>query len=63
MAVQDSETRPGNGEVDLGNRSLLVLYGTETGNSQEMAQEIGWAAERLRFRTVVEEMDSVGLVS
>jgi sulfite reductase alpha subunit-like flavoprotein len=45
------------------NRSLLVLYGTETGKSQEMAQEIGRAAEGLRFQTQVEEMDDVPLVS
>lgn len=46
-----------------GNRSLLVLYGTETGKSQEMAQEIGRAAEGLRFQTQVEEMNNVPLVS
>ena len=45
------------------NRSLLVLYGTETGKSQEMAQEIGRAAEGLRFQTQVEEMNDVPLVS
>ncbi|KUI68704.1 NADPH-dependent diflavin oxidoreductase 1 [Cytospora mali] len=58
----EAEERPGeaNGET-LGNRSLLVLYGTETGNSQEIAQEIGRAAERLRFQTDIEEMNDVPL--
>lgn len=45
-------------------RSMLVLYGTETGRSLEIAQEIGQAAERLRFKTTVKELDgSAGLVS
>lgn len=42
---------------------MLVLYGTETGKSQEIAQEIGRAAEGLRFQTQVEEMNDVPLVS
>lgn len=44
-------------------RSLLVLYGTETGHSQEIAEEIGEVAERMRFRTAVEQMNDVSLVS
>ncbi|ROW05510.1 hypothetical protein VSDG_00057 [Cytospora chrysosperma] len=52
----EAEERP-----DGSNRSLLVLYGTETGNSQEIAQEIGRAAERLRFQTDIEEMNDVPL--
>lgn len=51
------------GEVAEGNRSMLILYGTETGKSQEIAQEIGRAAEGLRFQTQVEEMNDVPLVS
>lgn len=53
----------GPNEDALTNRRLLVLYGTETGNSQEIAQEIGQAAERLRFQTEIEEMNDVPLVS
>lgn len=45
------------------NRTLLVLYGTETGKSQEIAHEIGRVAEGLRFQTQVEEMNDVPLVS
>lgn len=61
----EAEERPDgpNREEALGHRSLLVLYGTETGNSQEIAQEIGRAAERLRFQTDIEEMNDVPLVS
>lgn len=47
---------------EVEDRSLLVLYGTETGHSREIAQEIGDAAERLRFRTMVEQMNDVSLV-
>lgn len=60
----EAEERAGGANGDgLGSRSLLVLYGTETGNSQEIAQEIGRAAERLRFQTDIEEMNDVPLVS
>lgn len=38
-------------------RSALVLYGSETGNSQEVAEELGALAERLHFRTHVGEMN------
>lgn len=48
---------------ELKGRSLLVLYGTETGHSKEIAEEIVEAAERLRFQTSVEQMNDVSLVS
>ncbi|KAI2923649.1 hypothetical protein CBS147371_1491 [Aspergillus niger] len=38
-------------------RSALVLYGSETGNSQEVAEELGALAERLHFHTHVGEMN------
>lgn len=43
-------------------RSALVLYGSETGNSQDVAEELGRMAERLRFVTRVSEMDLVEIV-
>lgn len=43
-------------------RSALILYGSETGNSQEVAEELGRVAERLHFMTRVTEMDSIELV-
>ncbi|GAB1319091.1 NAPDH-dependent diflavin reductase [Madurella fahalii] len=42
-------------------RSMVVLYGTETGNAEEIAVELGQMAERLRFETTVDEMDSFKL--
>lgn len=48
---------------ELKGRSLLVLYGTETGHSKEIAEEIVEAAERLRFQTSIEQMNDVSLVS
>lgn len=56
----NQSTQEGRG---MENRSLLVLYGSETGHSQEIAEEIGETAERLRFQTSVEPMDDVSLVS
>ncbi|KAE9983281.1 hypothetical protein BLS_004703 [Venturia inaequalis] len=42
-------------------RSALVLYGSETGNAQDVAEDIGRLCERLRFSTHVAEMDSISL--
>ncbi|KAG0650184.1 NADPH-dependent FMN and FAD-containing oxidoreductase [Hyphodiscus hymeniophilus] len=40
-------------------RTALILYGSETGNSQDTAEELGRMAERLHFLTRVAEMDAV----
>ncbi|KAF4553438.1 Flavodoxin-like protein [Elsinoe fawcettii] len=42
-------------------RSALILYGSETGNAQDVAEEIGRLTERLRFETVVLDFDSVDI--
>ncbi|KAK6603967.1 flavodoxin [Botrytis cinerea] len=42
-------------------RSALILYGTETGNSQDVAEELGRITERLHFLTRVCEMDEVDI--
>ncbi|KAF3033414.1 NAPDH-dependent diflavin reductase [Didymella heteroderae] len=42
-------------------RRALVLYGSETGNAQDVAEEIGRLAERLRFDTEVAELNAVSL--
>lgn len=39
-------------------RSALVLYASETGNAQEVAEELGDLAERLHFVTQVSEMNN-----
>jgi flavodoxin len=43
-------------------RDVVILYGTETGNSEEIAHEVGEMTERLHFQTVVDEMNSFSLV-
>lgn len=43
-------------------RTVLVLYGSETGNAQDMAEELGRICQRLHFTTHVEELDGVDLV-
>ncbi|KAI1422402.1 hypothetical protein F5Y12DRAFT_717418 [Xylaria sp. FL1777] len=45
----------------LDHRSLLILYGSETGNSEECAGDIERLARRLHFRTLLEEMNEVEL--
>ncbi|KEY70950.1 hypothetical protein S7711_00789 [Stachybotrys chartarum IBT 7711] len=42
-------------------RSVLVLYGSETGNAQDMAEELGRLCQRLHFKSEVEELDAVEL--
>ncbi|KIW75674.1 hypothetical protein Z517_10416 [Fonsecaea pedrosoi CBS 271.37] len=39
-------------------RSALVLYGTETGTAQDLAEEVGRTLERLHFRTDVLGLDA-----
>ena len=43
-------------------RSMAILYGTETGNSEDIAHELADMAERLHFQTTVDEMNSFSLV-
>ncbi|KAI9745499.1 MAG: NAPDH-dependent diflavin reductase [Claussenomyces sp. TS43310] len=42
-------------------RSALILYGSETGNSQDAAEQLGRICQRLRFCTDVVEMDDIRL--
>ncbi|KAL4966769.1 NAPDH-dependent diflavin reductase [Aspergillus stella-maris] len=42
-----------------GRRSALVLYGSETGNAQDVAEEVGAVAERLHYSTQVSELNHV----
>ena len=43
-------------------RNALILYGSETGNSQDVADELGRLTERLCFTTQVSELDAVKAV-
>jgi hypothetical protein len=43
-------------------RRALVVYGSETGNAQDVAEEMGRLAVRLRFDTQVAELDAITLV-
>jgi hypothetical protein len=46
----------------IAGRSMAVLYGSETGNAEDIAVELGRTAERLHFQTTVDEMDGFKLV-
>lgn len=48
--------------AELGHRSALILYGTETGNAQDVAEELGRLVERLHFSARVSELNDVTLV-
>lgn len=50
-------------EEIVSTRSALILYGSETGNAQEVAEELGRTAERLHFVTHVKEFNDVQAVS
>lgn len=43
-------------------RSALITYGSETGNAQDFADEMGRLAQRLRFVTRVCHLNAVELV-
>lgn len=43
-------------------RTALILYGSETGNAQAVADELGRLTERLRFATQVSSLDDIGPV-
>ncbi|KAL2003966.1 hypothetical protein VTN02DRAFT_1262 [Thermoascus thermophilus] len=47
------------GDQQHAERSAVVLYGSETGNAQEVAEELGRMAERLHFVTHVSELNAV----
>ncbi|KAG7104491.1 NADPH-dependent diflavin oxidoreductase 1 like protein [Verticillium longisporum] len=47
--------------ADLPGRHALVLYGSETGNSQDIAEELGKMTQRLHFKTKVDELNVVQL--
>jgi len=51
-----------NVDMDFNNRSILILYGTETGNAQDIAEDLDQCAQRLRFNTKIEEMNNAQLV-
>ncbi|KAH8724318.1 NADPH dependent diflavin oxidoreductase-like protein 1 [Phaeosphaeriaceae sp. PMI808] len=42
-------------------RSALVVYGSETGNAQDVAEEMGRLAVRLRFHTEIAELNTISL--
>ena len=44
---------------DKKDRSALVLYGSETGNASDFAQEIAALLERLRFSVYITVLDDV----
>lgn len=43
-------------------RQLLILYATETGNAQDIADRVARAARRLQFRSRVMSVDCYSLV-
>ena len=50
------------GEAEL-RRTALILYGSETGTAQDVAEELDGMARRLRFTTDLKELNDVDLVS
>lgn len=59
LAVTDQPPTSNTIQDELQERSLLILYASETGNSQDIAEELGRMARRLHFHTDVEEMNDV----
>ncbi|KAK1756006.1 hypothetical protein QBC47DRAFT_201688 [Echria macrotheca] len=47
--------------VRIDGRTMIILYGSETGNGEEIAGELGKMAQRLHFQATVDEMDNFKL--
>jgi len=62
MASEQDYTQNGNGDASVP-RKMLILYGSETGNSEDAAGDIERMAMRLQFQTSLEEMNDIELVS
>jgi sulfite reductase alpha subunit-like flavoprotein len=60
--AEASRTEQAAQPVTIEGRNMLILYGSETGNSQEIAVELADMAQRLHFQTVVDDMDGFKLV-
>lgn len=61
MASEQNSAHVGDVEA-LDCRKILILYGSETGNSEESANDLERMARRLHFQTLLEEMNDVKLV-
>ncbi|OCT54932.1 NADPH-dependent diflavin oxidoreductase [Cladophialophora carrionii] len=59
MTEQDQDQAQAQAQAQEHTRSALILYGTETGTSQDLAEEVGRTLERLRFDTTVLGLDAV----
>ncbi|KAF2150689.1 sulfite reductase flavo protein alpha-component [Myriangium duriaei CBS 260.36] len=62
-ATAENTTAHPNGHRDVSTkrRSALVLYGSETGNAQDVAEEIGRLTARLHFETIILDLDSIDI--
>ncbi|KAI8633431.1 riboflavin synthase domain-like protein [Xylariaceae sp. FL1651] len=60
MASEQDSAPNGNDEF-LARRKMLILYGSETGNSEDAAGDIERMARRLHFQTLLEEMNETEL--
>ncbi|KAI1095767.1 riboflavin synthase domain-like protein [Rostrohypoxylon terebratum] len=59
--VSDDNQNDGDKATKVEDRRILILYGSETGNSQDLAGDLERLGERLHFRTFVCEMNDVEL--
>jgi len=47
----------------MSSRTALVLFGSETGNAQDVAEELGKVLRRQRFAVRVTELNAIRIVS
>jgi len=47
----------------MSNRTALVLFGSETGNAQDVAEELGKLLRKQRFAVRVTELNTIRIVS
>lgn len=59
----DSEELNIDKDDDLENRNILILYATETGTAQDVADRVAKECRRIHFKCRVSSMHSYPLVS
>ena len=49
--------------MDLGERRVLILYGSQTGTAQDVAEKLARESKRRHFNVTVSSLDSYDIVS
>jgi sulfite reductase alpha subunit-like flavoprotein len=66
LVMEGSQAKPASARPPLTereNRKIIIMFGSETGNSEDIATELADMTQRLHFHTEVNAMDNYKLAS